>query len=671
MDLSQFKQKFIDEANTLLVNLDNALLELEKDPGNKQHINESFRVIHTIKGASGMYGFDKVVEITHELESLYDIVREKELKVPQSLIEVTFIAADHIRALLIDEEFNNQENIQRQGALKTNIEVTKLELNLPGKGIKVNEPENVTSNNNGSLITWNILFYPDEEMIRRAINLIYTFHDLFQLGEYKINNKPFQSNDKQYWSIFLVTDKHYDEIESALMFVMDYCKINKIADFNIFDPNGFENRDKKLLKPENQLENNQIPAVSIIETVNKPIVQSLVSNSEVATQVFSKHSTSHINVDSTKLDRLMYLVSELVTSKSELLIALQKQNLEKANETAEKIEKLSKYFSENALSIRLVSLHEMLNRFKRLIRDLSKQLGKQVNFVTHGEETELDKTIIDNLGEPIMHIIRNCIDHGIETPENRIKSGKPEQGGIGLTAYISGNYVFICISDDGSGIDIEKVKQKAIDKGILKPTDNPTNKEIFDLIFLPGFSTAQSLTSVSGRGVGMDIVKKRINDLRGEVMVSSDWGIGTTFTLKIQQSLSIIDTLLFTVDDNYFTVPISEIEVCLQISSEEINHRRNTATIPFNNHLIPFVDIRYLFKMADSTSEMYKAIIIKNENKEMALLTDRIIGEHQAVLKPLGKSLQDQKYISSASQLGDGNIAFMIDTSSLLNQTSY
>ncbi len=702
MDLSQFKQKFIDEANTLLVNLDNALLELEKDPSSKQYIDESFRVMHTIKGASGMYGFEKVMEVTHELESLYDIVRENKLEAPQTLIEVTFEAADHIRALLVDEEFANLENIQRHGALRTNIEVIKLKLNFPKNKSELTQHDRPDTKNTTSTATWNILFYPSDELIRRAVNIAYTFQDLFQLGEYKINNKPFHSNEQQYWSIFLVTDKHYDEIEGALMFIMDYCKITKIADFNIFDPSGFENRDKKVYetttfpvepsanqeytinnadqtiehplefqKGKNPEETSHLLSAADVSECNANVRQNLISSSEVSTQVFSKQKTSHINVDSSKLDRLMYLVSELVTSKSELLISLQKQNLEKANETAEKIEKLSKYFSENAMSIRLVSLHEMLNRFKRLIRDLSKQLGKSVNFVTHGEDTELDKNIIDNLAEPIMHIIRNCIDHGIETPESRIKSGKPEQGAIGLTAYISGNYVFICISDDGTGIDIDKVKQKAIDKGILKPTDNPTNKEIYDLIFLPGFSTAQSLTSVSGRGVGMDIVKKRITDLRGEVMVSSDWGIGTTFTLKIQQSLSIIDTLLFTVDDSYFTIPISEIEVCLQLSNKMINERRNTSTIEFNSNLIPFVDLRYLFKMSTSTSEMTKAIIIKNENKELALLTDRIIGEHQAVLKPLGKSLQGQMYITSASQLGDGNIAFMIDTNSLLKQNSY
>jgi len=319
----------------------------------------------------------------------------------------------------------------------------------------------------------------------------------------------------------------------------------------------------------------------------------------------------------------------------------------------------------------LVPLGDTVLRFQRLIRDLSKQLGKIVEFKTSGVDTELDKNTIDRLAEPLMHIIRNSIDHGIELPEIRTKKGKPEQGIINLTAYNSGSFVFICISDDGNGIDVEKVKQKAIDQGLLKPTDTPDKKEIFDLIFLPGFSTAQSLTSVSGRGVGMDVVKKHITDLRGEIFISSEPGEGTSFTLKLQQSLSIIDTLLFSVEDNFFTVPISEIEVCIEWSSMEINERKNTATIPFKDHLIPFVDLRYLFKMSGFNQEVYKVIIIRNDNKELAILSDYIIGEHQAVSKPLGKSFHNQKYITSASQLGDGNMAFMIDTNALLKLNSY
>ena len=366
----------------------------------------------------------------------------------------------------------------------------------------------------------------------------------------------------------------------------------------------------------------------------------------------------------------MFLVSELITVNSQLTLSSHDHFYDKIRPYLEKVDSLSKQFRNNAIEIRLVPLGDTVLRFQRLIRDLSKQLNKKVEFVTKGTNTELDKNIIDQLAEPLMHLIRNCLDHGIESPETRVNKGKPEQGTITMSAYNSGNNVFIDISDDGSGIDIEKVRHKAIDKGFMKPHDKLTKKDIYDFIFLPGFSTAQNLTEVSGRGVGMDVVKKRINELRGEVIVDSTPGVGTTFTLKLQQSMSIVDSLLFTIDDNYFTVPISDIEVCSQSSSSYIDKRRQSSTLPFNNHLIPFVDLRTLLCLGGNYKENLKIIVIKNSDMELALLTDKIVGEHQAVLKPLGKSLRNQKYITSASQLGNGNMAFMIDTNTLMKNAT-
>jgi two-component system chemotaxis sensor kinase CheA len=285
--------------------------------------------------------------------------------------------------------------------------------------------------------------------------------------------------------------------------------------------------------------------------------------------------------------------------------------------------------------------------------------------VTQGTDTELDKNTIDQLNEPLMHIIRNCIDHGIEDPELRVKTGKPESGVIKISANQSGNYVIICVEDDGVGINTEKVRLKAIERGLLKATDKPSREEIFDLIFLPGFSTAESLTEVSGRGVGMDVVRKKIIDLRGDIMVQSQEGIGTSFTLKLQQSVAIIDSLLFTVEDSFFTVPLSDIMICSQMAAEEIALRSHTATLPFNNQLIPFVDLRKKLNIRGAYSNKVKVVIIRNNDNLIALLTDKIVGEHQAVLKPLGRSFRNQEYITSASQLGDGNLAFMIDTNKL------
>ena len=677
MDLSHLKQKFIDEAESLLTNLDNVLILLEKDTTNSLHINEAFRVMHTIKGASGMFGFEKVVEITHEIESLYDLVRDQKLKVSATLLDLTFAAADHVRALLVDENATKEENSSRHKLLKENINLIK-----SSSGIKIinetieNENKVITENENQkgkeTLATWNILFYPNDELIKRCINIVYTFQDLFLLGEHRIYHQPFVSGEDQYWSIFLVTDQPYDEIESALMFVMDFCKVAKIADFNIFDSSAFEKREQDVknledsditeeivvasLNPDNNSEENDQNLLRGMNAlrVNNPVVQ-------------NKTVTTRINVDAEKLDTLMYLVSELVTTKSELLLALQKQNETKAMDSAEKIDKLSKLFSENALSIRLVSLQEMLNKFKRLIRDLSKQLGKNIEFVIIGEDTELDKNIIDAIGEPIMHLIRNNIDHGIEMPEKRLEKGKPEMGTIRFEAYKSGNYVYISISDDGNGIDSDFIYNKAVEKGFISAGTQLSQKEILDLIFLPGFSTAQSLSNVSGRGVGMDIVIKKIQEIRGEIAIESVKGTGTTFSIKVQQTVSIIDTLLISAGQITYAIPIEDIEACGLESSENLINRQNNLIV-FDNELIPFINLNDKFYKGSNIYVSEKLIIINKKNKRYAIIADTIIGEYQAVIKPLGETFQNVKFISGASLLGDGSIAILLDTERLWHE---
>ena len=383
------------------------------------------------------------------------------------------------------------------------------------------------------------------------------------------------------------------------------------------------------------------------------------------TLVNVKNGNSRINVDASKLDQLMYFVSELVTTKSELRLAIDKGIHEKVVDASEKLEKLSKLLSENALNIRLVSLSEMLMRYKRLIRDLSKQLNKSVDFITVGDDTELDKNIIDNIGEPLMHLIRNCLDHGIETPEKREACGKPEKGVIKFEAEKTGNYVYITISDDGNGIDTEYVYKKAVDNGFVQPGTELTTNEIFDLIFLPGFSTAQSLTDISGRGVGMDIVKRKIQEIRGEISVQSFKGKGTSFTLKLQQSVSIIETLLVEADGLIYALPIEDIEACILESAESFDNKRNHQ-MGYGGNLIPFIKLRESFSLSsNSLNATEKVIIINRINKKYAIIADRIIGEYQAVIKPVGEAFSHLQYLSGASLLGDGSIALLLDTDKL------
>jgi two-component system, chemotaxis family, sensor kinase CheA len=676
--LQKFKSKFIDEAQGLLDKLEKDLLELEKTPDDKELIESAFRAMHTIKGVSGMYGFDFIADHTHHMESIYQAIREKKMAFDKEIFDVTFSSIDHIRKLLVDEKLENSETNKKHELLLEKIQLILCDTTR--QSFKTAFKEELVDVEKSVVSTYNIFLNANEKIYFRGISLTNIFRELAELGEYRIEKLPNMSNDdSEMWSIFFSTETTLDQIHEVLMFIEDDCIIKTVGKKDLIEQLD-EPRQNKSIKAEETIKN-------VIEQLNKKAGKSennIISkidtkqNSALITETIEttdyknvisihqeKQGLKRISVDSQKLDHLMFLVSELITVNSQLMQNVQNPAFEPLRNSIEKIDNLSKLFRNNALEIRLVPLSDTILRFQRLIRDLSNNLDKKVDLKTQGIETELDKNTVDQLSEPLMHIIRNCIDHGIETPELRVSKGKTDTGTIKISANQSGNYVYISIEDYGVGIDLDKIKTKAIEKGFIKPTDKLTKSEILDLIFLPGFSTAQSLTEVSGRGVGMDVVRKKIADLRGEVIVSSELGTGTSFTLKIQQSLSILDTLLFKVANSYFTIPVSDIELCDQIDICEIDKNRHTSTLSYNNELISFVDLRKALGMQGSYSNKTKEIIIKNNNITFAILADSIIGEHQAVLKPLGKAFSDHALITSASQLGDGHIAFMIDTNAI------
>lgn len=660
--LSKFRDKFIEEAIGLLDRLEKDLLELEANPEDKELIESAFRAMHTIKGVSGMYGFDFISEYTHHMESVYQAIRDAKLKFDKAVFDVTFASIDHIRKLLSDERLEDKQNQANHNKLLS--EISSILDNKSEEASVHTVRESIPVAEDGLESTWNIIIRTTEMMYFRGINIMNIFEELATLGKFQVaRTESLSDEENDYWNIFLISNASENDIREVFMFIEDDCIIQNLSKGNLlekeketdFVPNDGE---KSILR---FVEEAKAPKKEVIEPnaiAEKPVKKEEKSDAQ---------NFVRISVDSRKLDNLMYLVSELITVNSQMQVNLNDDRYSAMRAQFEKIDSLSKLFRNNALDIRLIPLNDTVLRFQRLIRDLSKQLNKKIEFRTQGTETELDKNTIDSLTEPLMHLIRNCIDHGIELPEVRKSKGKPETGMIKLSAFQSGNFVFINIEDDGTGIDLEKVRQKALDKGIFKANDKFSDKEIYDLIFLPGFSTAQSLTEVSGRGVGMDVVKQRIRDLRGEILVNSLPGKGTTFTLKLQQSLAIIDTLLFKVEKSHFIVPISEIEICKQMALVDLDSCRNTGTIPYNDTLIRFVDLRESFNLEGAYNKKVKLIILNQNGKNIALLADKIIGEHQAVLKPLGQTFENQKYVSSASQLGDGGIAFMLDIASLMN----
>lgn len=647
--IQKFKNKFIEEAQQLLNNYESDLLELERAPGDTKLIESAFRNMHTLKGTSGMYGFEYVAELTHLLESIFQSVRDKKIEFNKELFDITFSVIDHLRKLLFDESLSEETTKSEHQRLLATVR------DFSGTSLGIHDTEDTPKKSDSKSI-WHILLRTTESQYFRGINFMNIFKELSTLGCFDVERmESLSTADSEMWSITLVANTTEDAIREVLLFIEDDCTLVKVAE-------GVEQSEKD---GDDKLENEK--EISILDAIQTKNIQNEQSkHKEVAALKNDSNQLKRISVDAAKLDHLMFLVSELITVNSQLSLSTRDVMYDSIRHNVDKIESLSKQFRNNALDLRLVPLNDIVLRFQRLIRDLSKQLGKKIEFQTHGMENELDKSTIDQLPEPLMHIIRNCIDHGIETPEQRKKQGKPETGIIKLISYHSGGKVFIKIEDDGNGINVEKVRNKAIDLGLIKATDPIGKKEIFDFIFVPGFSTAQSLTSVSGRGVGMDVVRKKIQDLHGDVIVESVEGVGTSFTLVLQQSVSIIDSLLFKVEDSFFTIPISDINICSQIMADDLEQRKHTATIPFGDQLIPFADMRKMLHLNGQYSKKIKLVVLKNNERMLALLADKIVGEHQAVLKPLGKSFKKQNYLSSASQLGDGNMAFMIDTNEMM-----
>ena len=366
----------------------------------------------------------------------------------------------------------------------------------------------------------------------------------------------------------------------------------------------------------------------------------------------------------------MNLVSELVTTQARLTLFAENDGNTELLAIAENVQKLSRQLRDNAFGIVLIPIENMLTRFQRLVRDLSKELRKDVIFEAEGTDTELDKTIIENLTDPLMHILRNSLDHGIEQPHVRAAKGKPEQGKILLKSFYSGANVIIQVFDDGAGMDPSIIRSKALQKGLINADMVMTKKEILDLIFIPGFSTAANVTDVSGRGVGMDVVKRKIADIRGEVDVESEINVGTTLTIKLPLTLSIIDGLLVKIDETYFVIPLTVIDKIYAVEHSKLIKAFNN-TIVLEGEQISFFYLRKEFDFEESNLFFEQAIVVRYEDKRIGLVVDSVVGEYQAVLKPLGKHYKRQEIISGATILGDGTIALVMDTNKAIKHFAY
>lgn len=678
--MDSFKKKFIEEANDHIDDLEVALLDLEKDIENKGLIERIFRAMHSLKGGGAMFGYEKISEFTHNLETIYDYIRNGEIEITKEILNITLLSVDHLKLLLeSDEELSEEMTVNHEGLQNQIMDIID---RISGKTVKNKTEIQATPSGKDEIeneSTYHISFIPNSDIFDNGTNPLYLIDELAGMGDcVAIPNYakiPAFSELKPlkcyvYWEIILATSEDLNNINDVFIFVEDECKleINKISEQNLLKNKKFNAYLKDNIK------NNVEPSIDelkvFIEQIEKSVSNKVKKVIEDRSKITTKDNTiSSIRVASEKLDTLMNLVSELVTTQARLSLFAEQDDRPELTNIAENVQKLSRQLRDNAFSIVLIPIENMITRFQRLVRDLSNELNKDVQFIAEGTDTELDKTIIENLTDPLLHIIRNSIDHGIEPPEQRRKAEKPVTGKILLKAYYSGANVHIEISDDGAGIDAEFIKQRAISKGIIAQDINLSKKEILDLIFLPGFSTAKNITDVSGRGVGMDVVKRKIASIRGEVEVNSELGKGTTITIMLPLTLSIIDGLLVKIEKTFYIIPLTSVHKIYAVKHGDVYGKFNNVIV-LDGEQIPFYNLREEFKLNENKEDNEEMVVIKYDDKRIGFTVDNVVGEYQAVLKPLGKHYKNQEIISGATILGDGTIALVMDTNKAIKHFS-
>ncbi|MGE4267904.1 MAG: chemotaxis protein CheA [Deferribacterales bacterium] len=671
---------FIQEATELLQELEQSLLELEDNCEDMELVARVFRAMHTIKGSGAMFGFENIAALVHSIETSYDLVRNGKLNITKPMLDYSLKACDIIKEMLTDPSMKADSPL----ALKISAFFTETGGQVPAK--KQHEPvkkEELLTRQN--LTTFRITFKPSPDILLFGSNPELLVGELAALGEASVSalttNMPLLDGMEPekcytYWEIILTTDKTENDIRDIFIFVQDESEINisVIDDFT----GGSESLKKigEILLEKGDISQDELKALMdnrklIGEVmVEKGIVsqdaldaalkeQQHVRN--VREQKTAAENISSVRVPSERLDFLVDLVGELVTVQARLSQIAVKENNQEMLKVAEEVERLVWELRDNTMSIRMLEIGSTFSKFKRLVRDLSAELGKEIELVTHGGETEIDKTVIEKLGDPLVHLIRNSIDHGIETPQERVAAGKDPKGYISLSATHSGGSVLIEIADDGNGINKDAVLKKAKSKGLIPENAELSDKEVFDLIFASGFSTAEKVSSVSGRGVGMDVVRRNIESLRGTIDISSVQGKGTTITLKLPLTLAIIDGLLVVIGGQFFIIPLSIVNECIEFNEAAHKSSSGRRIIMVRNELIPYVHLRSFFNIYEEAPEIQQIVIIEIENRRVGFVVDNVVGDHQTVIKSLGKAFRDIECISGASVLGDGSVALIVD----------
>lgn len=684
--IDKFKATFLEEATELLGQLEETLLELESSPTDPELVNKAFRAMHTIKGSSAMFGFDAVSKFTHEVETVLDRCRNGELVIDRDFIGLTLRARDYIRKLLDYENPGPTEVAEGDSLLREYRAWAGAPTENSSTG-PVSTKEAAENREDNVPTTWRVLFKPSPGIFRDGTKVLNLVEEVVGLGEatvyVHVEGIPAIAELEPEicycaWDIVLTTLADENAIRDVFMFVENSAEIHldKIA------RQGDEIKNSKRLGEifvERGLATPETIS-SVLESHKKLgetlIEQKVVSSSEVESALLEQEHlkrmqerkespTASIRVSSEKLDGLVDLVGELVTLQARLSQTAFEQQDSTLGSISEQFERLISQLRDNTMSIRMLPIGSTFNKFRRVVRDLSLELGKEVELVTEGAETELDKTVIERLSDPLVHIIRNSLDHGVESPEQRRAKGKSVKGTIRLAAKHSGAYVLIQISDDGKGLDAEAIRHKGVERGLIAAGQELSLGDLYQLIFAPGFSTAKTVTTVSGRGVGMDVVRREIDSLGGSVQLESEPDAGMTVTLKIPLTLAIIEGLLVRVAGEFFVIPLSSVDGCIEIAKDELANLGERRIFSYRNEFVPFVPLRNFFQSEGEEPSISQIVIVQALETRIGFVVDQVVGDYQTVIKPLGRMFKGAEGLSGATILGDGTVALILDVNRL------
>lgn len=714
MDVSQYLEIFIDETGEHIQTLSDCIMELEKEPENMDTINEIFRAAHSLKGMAGTMGFKRMQHLTHDMENVFQEVRSDKIKVNSSMIDLLFKCLDAIEGYLtnikessdegteenefIIKELNDfiaaangqepeqEEQSKKETAAKDESSETQFGKKYLEFELNDSERDKLKTAEEAGLHIYGVTVYIQKDCLLKAARAFLVFKAVEEFGQIHVYNPSSQDiEDERFdmdFSFFIASEEAYDKIQTAAMNVSEIEQVvgEEISYKTLADKQekaeAAEAAAKAAETPSAAPAVQEAPAAPAesAPAAAKPAAKAQTANAKKTTA--AKPVTNRtVRVDIEKLDALMNQVSELIIAKNSLVSInsaesgdVQSQSF---HDQIEYLERITTGLHESVMKVRMVPIESVVNKFPRMIRDLSRKLDKKMELFMTGEDTELDRTVVDQIGDPLQHLLRNSADHGLEENSVRVAKGKPEVGSIFLNAFQEGNNVIIQVGDDGNGIDVEAVRTKAIERGVIteEQAESMSQKDIVNMLFLPSFSMAKKITDISGRGVGLDVVKSNIEALGGDVEVKTELGLGTTFTVRLPLTLAIIQALMVEVRDEKYAIALGSISNIEDIPVKDIKYVEAQEVIHLRGKVIPLVRMDKILDIAPKEEEpdSLTVIIVKKGDNLAGLVVDNLMGQQEIVIKSLGKYINNNnKIISGATILGDGEVALILDVNTLM-----